>query len=88
MALLTTRQKQQLLGRVLLFLLVGGFVGALWQGNPVAIAFLVVLVAVLALLIWRPLARKRAARKARNVAREQDRAAAQAAIEKIRRLQG
>ncbi|WP_284763579.1 hypothetical protein [Arthrobacter sp. efr-133-R2A-63] len=44
MGLLTTRQKQELIKPLLLFLLIGGFVGALWQGNPVALTVLVILV--------------------------------------------
>jgi hypothetical protein len=51
MALFTTRQKQQLIGPVLLFLLVGGFIGALWQGNPVAITIAVIAVLTIGLAI-------------------------------------
>lgn len=90
MALFTTRQKQQLIGPVLLFLLIGGFIGELWLGNPVAITILVILVAGTALVIWRSVTNKRKAkervRAAAHTRREQDRAAAQAAIEKIKRL--
>ncbi|MCY0904370.1 hypothetical protein [Arthrobacter sp. H14-L1] len=90
MALLTTRQKQQLIGPVLLFLLIGGFIGGLWQGNPVAITILFVLMAGAALVIWLFVARKRKAKervRAATVARrEQDRSAAEEAIAKIKRL--
>lgn len=90
MALLTTRQKQQLIVPVLLFLVVGGFIGQLWKGNPVAIAILVVLVLGAGMLIWWRVAKRRTARTAREgrrlAQREQDRAAAEAAVAKIRRL--
>jgi len=43
MALLTTRQKQQFIGPVLLVFVLGGFIGGIMQGNPVAVTILVVL---------------------------------------------
>lgn len=52
MALLTTRQKQDLILLVLGFLLIGGFIGLLWQGNPVAITILIGLLLLTALVIF------------------------------------
>ncbi|MGO4238616.1 hypothetical protein [Pseudarthrobacter sp. YAF2] len=91
MALLTTRQKQQLIGPVLLFFLVAGFLGALWQGNPVAITVLVILVVAAALGMWiyvaKGLRAKARIRAAEESKRAKDRAAAEAAIARIRRFQ-
>lgn len=93
MAILTTRQKQQLIGPVLLFLLIGGFLGGLWQGNPIAITILVILVLGTALVIWLRVSLKRAARADREEKRHVRSDAAHplspgaaAAIEKINRL--
>lgn len=96
MALLTTRDKQQIILHVVPFLLVFGFFASVWQGNPVSITILVVLVLIAGLVIWFRIARKRKARAARE-ARVAEALAkfaepktpsggAAAAIEKINRL--
>jgi hypothetical protein len=69
MALLTTRQKQDLILPVLVFLLVGGFIGSLWQGNPVSITILIILVLAVCTAIFLRVRRRRriAAAKAERV---------------------
>jgi hypothetical protein len=52
MALLTTRQKQQLLGYFFLVFLFVGFVGGVIQGNPVAITVLVILLLLAGLWVF------------------------------------
>lgn len=52
MAILTIRQKQRFIGNIIVFLLIGGFIGALWHGNPVAIAILVTLVLLVGLAVF------------------------------------
>jgi hypothetical protein len=87
MALLTTRQKQELILPVLLFLLVGGFVGYLWQGNPVAITILVILLLLAGLAIFLKVRKGRriAAAKVERV-RQQDRQYADNLAEVQRRM--
>lgn len=59
MALLTTRQKQELILPVLLFFLVGGFIGALWQGHPLAIAALIMLLLIVGVVVFFRVRKKR-----------------------------
>jgi predicted lipid-binding transport protein (Tim44 family) len=52
MAIFTIRQKQRFIGNVLVFLLIGGFIGAVWHGNPVAIAALVILLLLVGVAVF------------------------------------
>lgn len=87
MALLTTRQKQELIKPVLLFLLIGGFIGGLWQGNPIAIAILVMALLLVGLwiFVWIRKSRRIVTTKAER-ARQQELQHAEALAEVQRRM--
>ncbi|WP_018762463.1 hypothetical protein [Arthrobacter sp. 135MFCol5.1] len=87
MALLTTRQKQELIKPVLLFFLIAGFIGGLWEGNPVAIAILVVVLLLVGLWIFFKIRKGRRIAAAKTErARRQERRHTEALAEVQRRM--